>query len=75
MKMKRGIEMKHINILYQCDNNFAFMTGVSCTSLLINAKKNRGGVFYSIYILNTDISEENKKRFYSLKKQFPDIFF
>lgn len=38
-------------------------------------KKIGGGVFYSIYILNTDISEENKKRFYSLKKQFPDIFF
>lgn len=32
--------MDVINIMYQCDNNFAFMAGVSFTSLVINSDKN-----------------------------------
>ena len=35
---------KRVNILFQSDDNFAFMVGVAMSSLLENASKN---VFYS----------------------------
>lgn len=67
----QGVEMKkRLNILYQCDNNFAFMTGVSFTSLLINASKQ---IEYYVYILTPDMSEENKKKYIQIKEQYSEI--
>ncbi len=63
---------KRINILYQCDNNFAFMTGVSVTSLLENASRE---IRYDIYILTPDMSEDNRKKFLDLYNQYPAIDF
>lgn len=37
---------KRVNILFQSDDNFAFMVGVAMSSLLEHAVK---GVFYDIY--------------------------
>lgn len=63
---------KRVNILYQCDNNFAFMAGVSVTSLLENADKQ---IKYDIYILTPDMSEENREKFYSLYEKYSNIDF
>lgn len=63
---------KRVNLLYQCDNNFAFMTGVSVTSLLENAATD---VRYDIYILTPDMSEENKRRFDTFYQRYPSIDF
>lgn len=61
---------KRINVLYQCDNNFAFMTGVSFTSLLINAS---ASVEYHVYILTPDMSRENQDKFYEVIQEYPQI--
>ncbi|MCQ2577024.1 MAG: hypothetical protein MJ176_00695 [Treponema sp.] len=64
--------MKRVNILFQSDNNFAFMVGVGLTSLLENASKD---VFYDIYILQLNYSDENKQKFESLKEKYSEINF
>ncbi len=51
--------MKRVNILYQCDNNFAFMAGVSFASLLMHIDRD---VEYRVYLLTPDMSEENRER-------------
>lgn len=56
---------KRVNILFQCDNNFAFMTGVAFTSLMLNATPN---VVYYIYVLTPDMSEENRKKYRSVSQ-------
>lgn len=61
---------KRINILFQCDNNFAFMTGVSFTSLVINATSN---VEYYVYVLTPDMSEENRKKYFEVASMRPEI--
>lgn len=63
---------KQLNILYQCDNNYAFMVGISITSLLCNAGKD---LFYNIFILTPDMSENNREKIYSLEQAFPNIDF
>lgn len=62
--------MKKITILYQCDNNFAFMVGTSLTSLLENATKK---IFYDIYLLTPDMSSENREKYFTLIKRYPDL--
>lgn len=62
--------MKAVNILYQCDNNFAFMVGTSLTSLLINASKD---VQYNVFLLTEDMSEKNRSRFLELVDQYSDV--
>lgn len=57
---------KRVNILYQCDDNFAFMTGVSFTSLVLNASED---IFYDIYLLTPDMSEENRNKYYEVLKK------
>lgn len=47
---------KILNVLYQSDNNYADLTGVSITSLLIN---NQHMDEINVYILNDMISEKN----------------
>lgn len=61
---------KRINVLYQCDNNFAFMTGVSFTSLLMNASRD---VEYHVYILTPDMSQQNKDKFLEARQAYPQI--
>lgn len=51
---------KRLNILFQCDNNFAFMTGVAFSSLILNASER---VAYYIYVLTPDMSEENRAKY------------
>lgn len=63
-------EGKQINILYQCDNNFAFMVGTSMTSLLANASKE---IYYQIFFIASGLSEENISKFKLLKKLFSEI--
>lgn len=67
--MKKA-DRKRVNILYQCDNNFAFMVGTSMTSLLANASKE---IYYQIYFIAAGLSEENIEKFKSLKNLFPEI--
>ena len=62
--------MKQINILYQCDNKFAFMVGTSFTSLLENASKD---IFYNVFLLTEDMSTENRKKFILLCDKYPDV--
>jgi len=60
---------KRVNILYQCDNNFAFMTGVSFTSLVINASNE---VDYYVFVLTPDMSQENRNKYFQIVSQYPD---
>ena len=48
-----------LNILYQCDDNYAPYTGVSMSSLF---RRNKNIEEINIYILDDGISEENKKK-------------
>lgn len=48
-----------LNILYQCDNNYAPYTGVSMTSLF---RRNKHIDKINVYILDDGINEENKKK-------------
>lgn len=61
---------KRINILFQCDNNFAFMAGVSFTSLVINASSN---VEYYVYVLTPDMSKENKEKYCQVANMRSDV--
>ena len=61
---------KRINVLYQSSELYAFMTGVSFTSLLINASKN---VEYHVYVLTPDMSIENRNKFKEVLKEYPQI--
>jgi lipopolysaccharide biosynthesis glycosyltransferase len=53
--------MTKIPIVYAADNNYVLPTIVSITSLLENKNSN---TFYTIFILDTGITDENKKEFY-----------
>src|SRR5574344_1726254 len=57
---------KHLNVLYQSDNNYAALTGISMTSLFMNNKD----IKFNIYILNNKISEENISKFKELCEKF-----
>lgn len=61
---------KRVNILFQSDDNFAFMVGVALTSLLENASK---AIFYDIYYLARNLSEESRAKFLSLRERYPGI--
>lgn len=57
-----------IPIFYACDDRFVKFTTVSLYSLLKNADKSRE---YVIYILYTEISQENKDKLLHSVKDFP----
>ena len=61
---------KRVNILFQSDDNFAFMVGVAMSSLLENASKN---VFYDIYYFALNLSDASRARFDSLRERHPDV--
>lgn len=56
-----------MNVLFQCDDRYAAVTGVSLTSLLEN---NRDAEELHIYLINDCISEENREKFKLLAQQF-----
>ena len=66
----KGRMDKRVNILFQSDDNFAFMVGVALTSLLVNASKK---VFYDVYYLALGLSEANRAKFLSLQERHPDV--
>lgn len=61
---------KRLNILYQCDDNFAFMAGVSFTSLLENASRD---IEYHVYVLTPDMSLTNREKWYEIKKKYANV--
>ena len=61
---------KRVNILFQSDDNFAFMVGVAMSSLLENASKN---VFYDIYYFALNLSDASRARFASLRERHPEL--
>ena len=56
-----------MNVLFQCDEPYAAITGVSLTSLLEN---NRGAEDIHIYLINDRVSEENQTKFRMLAQQY-----
>ena len=58
---------KILNVLYQSDNNYADLTGVSIASLFIN---NQHLDEINVYLLNDMISQENLKKMERLCKRY-----
>lgn len=61
---------KRVNILFQSDDNFAFMVGVAMSSLLENASKD---VFYDIYYFALNLSEDSRRKFEELRDRHPEV--
>jgi len=61
-KMKKGI----IPIFFACDDKYVKFTMVTLKSIMDNASNDYE---YRVYILNTDIKDETKKMYSSVKKQ------
>lgn len=59
--------MSILNVLYQSNDNYASITGVSITSLFEN---NKDLDEVNIYLLNDNISDENLKKFDELSEQY-----
>ena len=57
--------MVRFNICLSCDNNYVKYAGVVIASILLNSEKDESFVFY---ILEQNISEDNKKKLLELKK-------
>lgn len=56
-----------MNVLFQCDEHYAAVTGVSLTSLLEN---NRGAEDIHIYLIHDRVSDENQNKFRTLAQQY-----
>ena len=61
---------KRVNILFQSDDNFAFMVGVAMSSLLEHASEN---VFYDIYYFALNLSDASRAKFDSFRTRFPSV--
>lgn len=61
-----------IPIFFACDDNFVKFTNVALTSMIANASKDYQ---YYVHILNTGISEENRKKTLRLANENFHIFF
>ncbi len=59
--------MKTLNILYQSDNNYAAITGVSMTSLMENNKDIED---LNFFVLDDKISDENKNKMQTVCDQY-----
>ena len=59
--------MKILNVLYQTDNNYAAIAGVSMTSLF---RTNRHLDEINIYLLDSGISKENLEKFEQLCREY-----
>ena len=62
---KWRISLVRFNICLSCDNNYVKYAGVVIASILLNSEKDESFVFY---ILEQNISEDNKKKLLELKK-------
>lgn len=58
---------KRMNVLYQCDDRYAAVTGVSLCSLLEN---NRGWEEIRIYLIDDCVRAENREKFELLARQY-----
>lgn len=58
---------KRMNVLFQCDDRYAAVTGVSLTSLLEN---NRDWEEIRIYLINDRVSEEKREKFELLAQRY-----
>jgi len=70
MLLKSPEMKKRVNILFQSDDNFAFMVGVAMSSLLENANKD---VFYDIYYFALNLSDDSRRKFNELKTRHPEV--
>ena len=61
---------KRVNILFQSDDNFAFMVGVAMSSLLENASND---VFYDIYYFALNLSDDSRRKFDELKARHSEV--
>ena len=61
------MKRKRMNVLFQCDDRYAAVTGVSLTSLLEN---NRGAEELHIYLISDRVSEENREKFRLLAQRY-----
>lgn len=61
---------KRVNLLFQSDDNFAFMVGVAMSSLLENASSD---VFYDIYYFALRLSDASRAKFEALRTLHPDV--
>ena len=70
MKTSKGI----VPIFFACDDKYVKFTMVTLKSIMENASKDYE---YRVYILNTDIKEETKKKYAEgkLKKEKLDYIF
>ena len=63
------MKRKRINVLYQCDDKFAFMAGVSFASLAINSDKEAE---YFVYVLTPDMSEINRRKWCEVRDRYSE---
>lgn len=62
-----GYIMQKIPVFFSFDNSYSAQCGVTLYSLLYTAHKS---VFYELYIISDDISEENKKKLHDIADNF-----
>ena len=61
---------KDIPIFFACDDNFVKFTIVTLKSIMMNASTDYN---YNVYILNTNISDENKSLAYKVIEDHPNF--
>lgn len=59
-------EKQIIPVVFATDNNYAPMTGVALYSMMVNASPD---YFYDVYIFNTNLSGEHKRRLENLSNE------
>lgn len=59
--------MQKIPVFFSFDNNYSAQCGVTLYSLLYTAHKS---VFYELYVISDNISEENKKKLHDIADSF-----
>ena len=57
--------MRELNIIYQSSEEYSFMIGVSVSSLIANASPD---IKYSVYIFQSDYTDETKEKFRNIGK-------
>lgn len=59
--------MQKIPVFFSFDNSYSAQCGVTLYSLLYTAHKS---VFYELYVISDNISEENKKKLHDIADNF-----
>lgn len=60
--------MEHLDLFYMCDDGFAPITGTSMTSLFCSNP--RSEIELDVYLLGVNLSDENRRRFLALSKEY-----